>query len=768
MIQGAVSRKRWILQALMGFLLGRVWMFSMNPFAIAYICASGVYPGSRTIVQFSVLAGVLTHVRGLEFVQYVVLIGLTGFVQYVMKKVDGKEGSVLSVACVSGILNLILGVTTGMIASNSMEVVWLSVLESLCIIALANVFQWGIRFLLYEDWEKILGNEEMISLIALTALAVYGMPRAFEGVFSVVEALSYLLVLFVGYRYGAAAGAMVGAAGGILAAASGSGMVLVGVYCLLGIGVGIFREIGRVVSTVAFLVMGVIMAYVIRNEVLGIVELRGMVSAAVIFLSIPGSVIRTIESDLTRDQENPFAKEDVRTLANYKIDGFSVAFKRLAKSFSDFTEKERRISKDEMEEIFDELPAKVCRECVNCHYCWETNYEETYENIRNILAAASEQGMVETETISEKFCNRCLRLDEYIEKINERMAVARMNLSWRNKMAESREAMANQMLEIAEALKEFTLELNETAEVPMEMKKKVLFALRSLGIYVKNLSFKTDHKGNLEICFMARARGNACITKKDVAIALEHVMDLRMMPGRYVRNVIPKEYEAVAFVQDTNFKTLTGLARVAKSGETVSGDNFSFVELSTGELVMMLSDGMGSGAGACRDSENLVEVLESLIEAGFRKESAIRLINTLFVMSYEGKKFTTLDMTAIDLYSGNCEIVKNGAAATFIKRGDEVETIFSSALPMGIYMEAEPESIETSLSDGDMVIMVSDGVVDAFPGDNKEFYLENILQNINSSNPSDVANGVLMQALSRNARQASDDMSVLVAGLWEK
>lgn len=302
----------------------------------------------------------------------------------------------------------------------------------------------------------------------------------------------------------------------------------------------------------------------------------------------------------------------------------------------------------------------------------------------------------------------------------------------------------------------------------MEMKKKVLFALRSLGIYVKNLSFKTDHKGNLEICFMARARGNACITKKDVAIALEHVMDMRMMPGRYVRNVIPKEYEAVAFVQDTNFKTLTGLARVAKSGETVSGDNFSFVELSTGELVMMLSDGMGSGAGACRDSENLVEVLESLIEAGFRKESAIRLINTLFVMSYEGKKFTTLDMTAIDLYSGNCEIVKNGAAATFIKRRDEVETIFSSTLPMGIYMEAEPESIETSLSDGDMVIMVSDGVVDAFPGDNKEFYLENILQNINSSNPSDVANGVLMQALSRNAKQASDDMSVLVAGLWEK
>lgn len=768
MIQGAVSKKRWILQAVIGFMLGRVWMFSINPFAIAYICTAGVYPGSRVLVLFSVLLGVITKARGIEFVQYIVLIGLCGFVQHVMKKIDGKEGNVLAVACVCGLLNLILGITTGLLGANTMEVVWMSLLESICMIALANVFQWGIRFLLYEDWEKILGNEEMISVIALAALSIYGMPRIFDGVFSFVETLSYLLVLFVGYRYGAAPGAMAGAAGGILAAATGSNMVLVGVYCLLGIGVGIFREIGRIISTMAFLVMGVIMAYMIRNEVLGIVELRGMVSAAIVFLSIPSSVIRTVENDLMKTQENPFAKEDLKTLANYKIDGFSVAFKRLAKSFSDFTEKERQISGDEMEEIFDELSEKVCRECINCRYCWETNYEETYENIRNIMAAASEQGVVETETISEKFCNRCLRLDEYIEKINERIAIARMNLSWRNKMAESREAMANQMLEIAGALKEFTMEINETAEVPVETKKKVLFALRSLGIRVKNLSFKTDRKGNLEIWFMAKAKGNACITKKDVAVALEHVLDMRMTAGRYVRNVIPKEYEAVAFVRDTNYKTLTGLARVAKSGETVSGDNFSFMELSTGELIMVLSDGMGSGSRACRDSENLVEVLESLVEAGFQKESAIRLMNTLFVMSYEGKKFTTLDMTAIDLYSGNCEIVKNGAAATFIKRKDGVETIFSKTLPMGIDMEAEPESTETVLSDGDMVIMVSDGIIDAFPGEEKEFYVENILENIDSNNPSDVANGVLMQALSRNAREASDDMSVLVAGVWEK
>ncbi len=768
MIQGALSKKRWILQAVIGFLLGRVWVFGINPFAIAYLCASGVCPGSRMMVLGSVLFGVLTRAKGLDFIQYTLLIVLIGFTQYMMRKMDGKEANVLVVATVAAILNVISGSTVAIMSANTGEIVWLSILESLCVLALTNVFQWGVRFLLYEDWGKILSNEEMISAITLGALAVYGLPKTFEGVFSIVETISYILVIFVSYRYGAAAGAMAGAAGGMMAAATGSGMVLVGVYCLLGIGVGIFREVGRVLSAVTFVVMGVIMAYVVRNEVLGIVELRGMVSAVIIFLAIPRRFIRTVENDLMEERENPFAKEDVKTLANEKLEGFATAFRRLAKSFQDFSEKERQIPREEMEKIFDELSEKVCCECINCHYCWETNYEETYENIQSILAAASEHGEVETEGINRKFLNRCLRLDEYIEKINERMSVARTNLSWRNKMTESREAMASQMMEIASALREFTTDLNETKEVPVEMKKKVLFALRSLGIKVKNLSFKTDRKGNLEVCFVARTRGNTCITKRDVSIALEQVLDIPMCAGRYVRNVIPKEYETVSFVQDTNFKTLTGLARVAKSGETVSGDSFSILELSTGELVMVLSDGMGSGANACRDSENLVEVLESLMEAGFRKEAAVRFMNTLFVMSYEGKKFTTLDMTAIDLYSGNCEIVKSGAAATFIKRAEGVETIFWGTLPMGVEMETEMESIQTKLSDGDLVVMVSDGVIDAFPGENKEFYVENILSNLTINNPSEIANQILMQALSRNAKEASDDMSVLVAGVWKK
>ena len=188
---------------------------------------------------------------------------------------------------------------------------------------------------------------------------------------------------------------------------------------------------------------------------------------------------------------------------------------------------------------------------------------------------------------------------------------------------------------------------------------------------------------------------------------------------------------------------------------------------------MVLADGMGSGEKACRDSVNLIETLEHLMEAGFEKKSALRLLNTLFVANYEGRSFTTLDMVSVNLHSGICEILKNGAAATFIRRQDKVDTVYSEALPVGVDMEAESDVTETQLQDGDMVIMVSDGVIDGFykpwtkavaEGDT----IERLISNLSCQNPNDMANQILMHALARSAREATDDMSVLVAGIWNR
>ena len=39
---------------------------------------------------------------------------------------------------------------------------------------------------------------------------------------------------------------------------------------------------------------------------------------------------------------------------------------------------------------------------------------------------------------------------------------------------------------------------------------------------------------------------------------------------------------------------------------------------------MCLSDGMGSGVEACRESEEVVELLEQFLESGFTQETAAK------------------------------------------------------------------------------------------------------------------------------------------------
>jgi stage II sporulation protein E len=128
-------------------------------------------------------------------------------------------------------------------------------------------------------------------------------------------------------------------------------------------------------------------------------------------------------------------------------------------------------------------------------------------------------------------------------------------------------------------------------------------------------------------------------------------------------------------------------------------------------------------------------------------------------------------MVSVNLHTGTCEILKNGAASTFIKRKSRVEIISSASLPVGVDLQAESDRVVTSLQESDMVVMVSDGVIDGF--DREEEKLAKLLDELECRNPNDMANRILMHALAGSTRTAMDgtamdDMSVLVGGLWEK
>ena len=110
--------------------------------------------------------------------------------------------------------------------------------------------------------------------------------------------------------------------------------------------------------------------------------------------------------------------------------------------------------------------------------------------------------------------------------------------------------------------------------------------------------------------------------------------------------------------------------------------------------------------------------------------------------------------------------MKNGAAATWIRRENGVERIEGQALPVGLYQEAEPYFNKTEIYSGDYVIMMTDGIVDAFT--DREEELECLIREHRIVNPQELAEYIVDEAVAQSEGKVHDDMSVVVAAVWER
>ena len=142
-------------------------------------------------------------------------------------------------------------------------------------------------------------------------------------------------------------------------------------------------------------------------------------------------------------------------------------------------------------------------------------------------------------------------------------------------------------------------------------------------------------------------------------------------------------------------------------------------------------------------------------------------MNTALVIGREEVRFSTIDVSLFDLYSGTCEFVKAGASTTFIKRKDAVEKICSTTLPIGVLQDIEIDIVTKSLASGDYVIMVTDGIMDALPVGEQDALMSTFILDSNIVNPKEMAHHILGQVLEWTGEVPLDDMTILVVGMWK-
>lgn len=215
-------------------------------------------------------------------------------------------------------------------------------------------------------------------------------------------------------------------------------------------------------------------------------------------------------------------------------------------------------------------------------------------------------------------------------------------------------------------------------------------------------------------------------------------------------------------LQTCAYAIKVGVAKIGKDGSHISGDSFNTLWMPDGKAAIILSDGMGTGPGAAKESSATVELLGSLLESGMNKELAVRTVNSLLVMGAKDETFATVDLVIVDLNSALAEFIKIGAAASFIKRGSKIGVIKSNSWPIGILHTVEFEVVMQQLLPGDLLIMVTDGVAESRIGSEREEWILDFLESTAETQPQKIADNLLQYIRTEDDKSNQDDMTVLV------
>jgi len=751
-------QKRMLLQVILGFLLGRVSVFGLNPVGIAYFAAGFTEGGGIFPVALAVFLGMVSSSMGIETAVCgaMVMLALV-FAADILDKMDIHIKMGHS-AIISAVSSLALWSLQLYILPYNKYKFWLAILSSILVIACTRIFSDGIHFILHQG-KKSLDNEELVSIVTIAALAAWGFPKVVVADVSVLEVIIYFMLLIAGYCYGTGTGAVAGAAAGIFFVMRGAPAEVTGIMALLGICAGLSREQGRLLMSVIFFVADIVLNYVFDGNIIEMGSIKAVAIASIIFLCIPYTFIRRLK----RARGNPPSdKKGVQDMMRYRLEEFSEAFNKLSVVMMKQTEDKFEMNNHDMREMMKEMSAMVCENCENYGNCMG-QVSLCRPEIFGTLAIAQEQGCIVPGQMPAEFLDECIYPDLFLSAANQNLYMTRTLMGFKNRMAESRRVVAGQMKEIGSMVQHFADNIPQIKDFSIDVEEKIVTELRKKRVVAEDIFAYEKHDGRLGINMQARTNKGRLVTSAEVAKILTNVLGKTVCPSEESRKVLVNEMMPFVFTEDTPLHAITGVARIAKDGEEVSGDTFSCIQLPGGEFLMALSDGMGSGSEAMEESKTVIELLEQMAEAGFSHDSAIKLVNSLYMAGDSKESYATADIVILNLYKGNCCFLKNGACATYLRHKHNVTVIEGQTLPVGIINEIESYAGKIEISEGDYVIMVTDGVADCFP-EGKD--LSGYLGKCELVNPQEIAKHILDEAVRRSGGTVCDDMTVIAAGIF--
>ena len=761
-----------IMAMVAGLLISRVYLDMtfgvvqvLAPFGLAYLIAITNY--ERKYILSSSLGVILGYItlfnKVSNFSAYIIISTIVTIIS--MSKLNKKARNIASFIIVfSGLF--VYGVLVG-----SSDII-LHLIGAISVTALVfpiyYVVSYTLKCIEEINTQHFFSIDEIVSIELFICLLIVGIGTISLNDISFRNIAAILFIIALAFisdtNMGAGAGITMGI---ILGFATGNLMESIAIYGACGLVAGIFRESGKLFTALSFNII-----FIIVTLYSGVFNNISFIEALVgtgIFLLIPKKIYNKISLEINKDKKVGHFSEvrfaEIKDELTERLKDFTEVLSIMGKSLNNLVGNDKLAIKNKGNALVENLSDRTCSDCDMRYMCWKRELHQTYNAFSDLIRNYENNSGAFPHELEKK----CIKKYALVKNLEDIMNIYMVNETLKSRLGEGRKILSNHInnmsVTISEIVDEFGNELHLCTDVEKSIKKSLL----KYGINFGSLICYNDKNGRIKIKMqMENCMGSqTCI--KTVLPIISETIGKNMSIGSEGCNINSKNNMCEIVIEEApKYHINSHVAVATKEGEKFTGDSYSYGRTKDGNYITVISDGMGSGPEAGLESKVSVEIIEKFMEVGFYEKIAIDAVNAIMSIKFsEDEKFSTLDMNKIDLYTGNAKFMKVGAIESFIKRGNKVEVINSNTLPFGVLEEPDVDTVEKQVSNGDVIVSISDGILDVKnDGSFDTTWLIEFLKNTKYRQPKDLSIAILEKAKELSGGKAKDDMTVVVSKVF--
>ncbi|MBQ2897160.1 MAG: stage II sporulation protein E [Clostridia bacterium] len=745
-----------IIMLITGFLLGGANVF--EGIAVFGVASSISYmkKGFKAFCLAFPVLGYLISYQGIFKTKYIISCVCLCVLREILHKLKKDKIFEISALCVYPIVAL----TQMFISGFSIYDTFVLAIECGILYYFVSFYDSFLNYFSSKMLRRTMKQSELLAiiLVAVVCMTAGGSIELPLGV-NPVGVISVFIIMFCALEFSLGVTAISGIVLGLAVSVTNENMIFcIGSYSVSALLGGLAKKYGKAGIVFTFIITNALVTFYVNgsNEVL--INLFDILTASAVFAVFPKAIFCTVRDNLMLLMASEKTREArrlqmIKEFTYRKMSKLSSAFSGLAESLNLCGSKKLK-PREETKMLAHNVAERVCKRCKNLGHCWGKNSAETFDALVSLLAAIERRGWAESYDLPSSFKNMCYSYQALVLETNKVYELYRVNMVWENKLSENKAIISQQLESMSEIVKDLAVELKDSFSFETALEKDIIMILDELGIKIKEVAVIPDKNNHYRVMVTVKDCDGKYLCERIMLTAIEKIVGRKMK----VSHSACKDGLCMAeYTEKEKFGISTGISRIRPDNETVSGDSYAVITPGEGKTIIALSDGMGVGQKAAEESKAAIDLLDKLLNAGIDRDAAIKLINSVLILKSYDESFATLDMLVFDMYTGIGEFIKTGGVASYIKRGNNVITVNSGSLPTGIIGTCDASNYKVALKEGDVVVILSDGVTDALRGDS---VITDTLKNTDITDMKLLSDLIMSKATEKLIRPR-DDMTVI-------